>query len=305
MKCSNWFRQIAPTISLIGSLLLVSCSEEPAPGPISPIKPADKLTSSKQTPNQSTSGAVRPVNRLESSDRNALAKSGYSEPKVLQQLQEVRDELKAIADNNPCTYLAYKLNSAVDETNGAMTKLAYSSSDNGDSQALHKIGKAKARVQEAINYGWLSSAQGGQFLSQYATIESQIQAGSSPSSDCRGSSKSLWIKRTQGGLIAFCGHSIKVPKYATKQDAEFSINISPNDYITVDFGPDGWFDQEVTVTISYKDADLTGIDPTKLTLAWYDESTGQWVDLGGTVDLKNKTVTAKAKHFTQYTISSK
>ena len=302
MKRSNWFRQIAPTIFLIGSLLFVwSCSEEPAPGPISPINPADKLTSSKQTPNQST---VRPVNRLESG-YNALAKSGYNTARVLQLLEEVRDELKAIADNNPGTYLAYKLNSAVSETNGAMTTLSFTSSDNGDSYALYKIYRAKARVEETINYGLLTSAHGGQFISQYTAIENQIRTGSSPSSDCRGSSKSLWIKRTYGGLIAFCGHSIKVPKYANRQDATFSINISRNDYITVDFGPDSWFDQEVTVTISYKDADLTGIDLSKLTLAWYDESTGQWIDIGGTVDLVKKTVTAKTKHFTEYTISTR
>ncbi len=302
MKCSNWFRQIAPTIFLIGSLLFVSCSQEPAPGPISPINPADKLTSSKKTPNQST---VRPLNRLESSGHNALAKSGYNTAKVLQQLEEVRDELKAIADNNPGTYLANKLNSAVSETNGAIAILSFTSSNNGDSYALYKINRAQAKIEEAINYGLLTSAHGGQFLSQYTVVEDQIRAGSSPSDDCRGSGKSLWVKRTYGGLIAFCGHSIKVPKYATRRDATFSINISRNDYITVDFGPDGWFDQEVTVTISYQDADLTGIDLTKLTLAWHDESTGQWIDLGGTVDVLKKTVTAKTKHFTQYTISTK
>lgn len=305
MKCSYWLRKITPIIFLIGTWLLVSCSEEPASGPISPINPADKLNSTKQTPNPSTTGTVRPVNRLESSSPKALAKSGYNETKVLRQLEEVRDELKAIVDNNPGSYLVYKINSAISETNGAIAKLQYSSSAYGDAYVLYKINKAMSRIQDAINLNQLPSAHGEDFISQYTDIENQIRGGSSPNNDSRGSSKSLWIKRTYGGLIAFCGHSIKVPKYATKQDAEFSINISPNDYITVDFGPDGWFDQDVTVTISYAEADLSSIDPTKLTLAWYDESAGQWIDHGGTVDLIKKTVTAKTSHFTQYTIATK
>jgi hypothetical protein len=122
--------------------------------------------------------------------------------------------------------------------------------------------------------------------------------------DCRGTTKSQIISR-RGGKIEHCGHSVKVPKGAIKQDTEFSIAVSPTDYITVEFGPDGWFEKEVTVTISYNNADLTGIDPLNLTLAWYDETSGEWIDLGGKVDLKKKTVSAKAWHFTKYTLSAR
>jgi hypothetical protein len=40
-----------------------------------------------------------------------------------------------------------------------------------------------------------------------------------------------------------------------------------------------------------------------LTLAWYDETTGQWIDVGGTVNKKKKYVKVKINHFTQYTLS--
>ncbi len=306
MKRYNPFHQFFSIIALCSVLFFVAgCNDQPAPGPMSPIKSADQSTSTKSSSTQSTEDIVRPVTRLDNSGSNALAKSGYNEARVLQRLREVRDELEAIVDNNRYSAVAYKFDDAVDETNSAITKLVTSSSSFGDVYVLYKLANARGRVQDAINSGMLASKHGEQFINQYKSIESQIQAGASPTNDYRGSGKSLWVKRTYGGLITFCGHRIKVPKYATKQDAEFSINIASNDYITVDFGPDGWFDQEVTVTISYAEADLTGIDVTKLTLAWYDESIGKWINLGGTVDLINKTVTAKTKHFTQYTISTK
>lgn len=301
MKRSNWLGKIAPAISLMSSLLFVwSCSEEPTPGPISPITPGSKKLASKQTFDQSTANTVRPVQRLAN---RSLAKSGYNVAKVQQELQAVIDELQAIVDNNPGWIVEDKLDDVLREANDALAKLRRVPSD--DKGALYKIKRAKDRLQEAINRDLLLSAQGAQFMAQFDSVDEQVRDGISQDGDCRGRSKYLWIKRNYGGMIKFGGHSIDVPKYATKQDAQFSISIAPDDYITADFGPDGWFDQEVTVTISYKDADLTGINPSKLTLAWYDENSGQWVDLGGTVDLIQKTVTAKAWHFTQYTISTK
>jgi hypothetical protein len=297
----NWFRHLFSAIALSSTLLFVaSCSEGPAPGPISPINLDSRRLAPKQTSDQSSSNTVRPVQRLVS---RSLAKSGYNIAKVQQELQAVCDELAAIVDNRPGKAVEDKLSDVLKEAHGALAKLRRVPPD--DRSALYKIDRAKDRLQEAIYKRLLLPAQGEQFINQFAAVEEQIQTGVSPDGDCRGRSKYLWIKRNYGGMIKFGGHSIDVPKYATKQDAEFSISISPNDYITVEFGPDGWFDQPVIVTISYKDADLTAIDPAKLTLAWYDESAGQWIDLGGVVDVVNKTVTAKAWHFTQYTISTK
>ncbi len=317
MERQHWIRnRVYAVYFTIVALFAVSCGEGPVPGPISPSHSLDKRDRTKAKPEQSSSATVRPVKRLDHSTPQSLAKSGYDQAKVLQELQDVRDEMKAIVDKNLGASIANKLNGSVEHINDAIGMITSSSSDEegededeGEGQdekkVLKKLNKAKTKIQEAINSGLLLFAHGEQFKNQLTEIENQISSGASALHDYRGQSKYLWIKRNYGGLIKLGGHSVDVPKYATKQDAEFSINISPNDYITVDFGPDGWFDQPVTVTISYKDADLTGINPLKLTLAWYDESTGQWIDLGGVVDLVKKTVTAKAWHFTQYTISTK
>lgn len=318
MKRSNTLRKIYPAFSILCSwFLLWSCSEGPTPGPMSPIKLSEKPSTPAQTPQPSRTGTVRPVNRLAKREGLSLAKSGYNSALVVQLLEEVRDELDAIVANNPNSPGVSKLKSSIKEIGDALNTLSGNTDaddddvedddadESNDKRVLKDINKAKIRIDDAVAKGDLLAAQGAQFKNQLAEIENQINLGFSPASDFRGLSKSLWIKKTHGGMIKFAGHSIAVPKYATKVDAEFSINISANDYITADFGPDGWFDKEVSVTISYKDADLTGIDPTKLTLAWYDESAGQWIDLGGVVDLVKKTVTAKAWHFTQYTLSTK
>jgi hypothetical protein len=295
---------------VIVALFTISCSEAPTPGPISPINPSDKQLSAK-APDQTASNTVRPVNRLKTSAVHSLAKSGYNRDKVLQELQAVRDEVKAIVDNNPGTDVASILSEVVKKADEAMSKLGYNASSGhidgkaDDGKVLDAIKKAKDKLQEGVKKNLLLAAQGEQLMNQFIEVETQVKNGYSSSADYRGRSKLLWIRPNYGGLITFAGHSIRVPKYATRQDAEFSINISANDYITVDFGPDGYFYQYVTVTISYKDADLTGIDPSRLTLAWYDETLGQWIDLGGVVDTANKTVTAKTNHFTQYTISMK
>lgn len=301
MLCNTWFRKINLSAGLIASLaFLWSCSEGPAPGPMSPLNSGGK---SRSAVNNS---GVRPIKRQAP---QALAKSGYDRDKVVEALYTVRDEAQVIVNYNPGTGIASLLAEVVKKSNEAVAELAKSGDDKDDDEggkkALEKIKKAKEKIQEAMKKGLMLTAQGYQFLSQFAEVESQINDGYTPSVDCRGNNKSLWIRNIYGGMIKFCGHSIQVPKYATKQDAEFSISVSPNDYITVDFGPDGYFEQYLTVTVSYKDADLTGIDPTKLTLAWYDEKAGQWIDLGGVVDLVKKTVTAKNNHFTQYTLATK
>jgi hypothetical protein len=121
--------------------------------------------------------------------------------------------------------------------------------------------------------------------------------------NCLGTTKSKKLKHDKGGKIKHCGHKLEFPPYALSQDAIMSIEILPTSTIDVNFGPDGSFDIPVTVTICYKDADLTGIDEEDLTIAWYDEISGQWVDIGGTVDTKKQTVSAETDHFTQYTLS--
>lgn len=71
----------------------------------------------------------------------------------------------------------------------------------------------------------------------------------------------------------------------------------------VDFGPSGWFKKPVKITICFKELDLSGSDLNDLTITWYDPNTGEWIDVGGTVDIKGQKVYVEVWHFTQYSLA--
>jgi|GEM_PF-2193901 len=69
-----------------------------------------------------------------------------------------------------------------------------------------------------------------------------------------------------------------------------------------DFGPDGaTFDPPITVKINYDPGTLPeGIEPEDLVLAYYDEVSGEWVELADiVVDTINHTISGHLAHFTQ------
>jgi hypothetical protein len=61
----------------------------------------------------------------------------------------------------------------------------------------------------------------------------------------------------------------------------------------------------VTIRLSYKNADLTGIDENNLTIAWVDERTGELIEIKSRVNKRKKYVEGKTDHFTQYTLSTR
>ena len=73
-----------------------------------------------------------------------------------------------------------------------------------------------------------------------------------------------------------------------------------------DAGPDGTtFDRPVTITVSYDDpGDIPyGISEEDLYIALWNENTGQWVKLNGSVvDPVNNTISAPVSHFSKYAI---
>ncbi|MBA7614481.1 hypothetical protein ES703_21746 [subsurface metagenome] len=75
--------------------------------------------------------------------------------------------------------------------------------------------------------------------------------------------------------------------------------------LAYDFCPDGaTFDPAITLTWSYDPADIPeGVAEYDLVIAYYDEETGEWVELEGcVVDPVTKTVTAPVSHFTTFAI---
>ncbi len=284
------FRHLFPVIALSSMLLcVVSCSEGPTPGPISPINPATK--------NPQALSKIRPV--LRKSDetapgkpaRHALAKGAYTD----EQLLALINQQPALSTGELKTLLLSEA-----PLSGAVLKAVLDRDpkmSTGDLKAvLLASTPLPAEIEQAIQHNnYLSS---GDLL---AVLEGQAGFGQ----HFLGTTVTKWITKKDGGEIWHGGHKIKFPSGALPQDAQASISINPSNYIQVDFGPDGWFNKAVTVSLSYKNADLTGIDEKSLTIAWYDGATGQWHDVGGSVDTKKKRVNANVWHFTQYTLSTK
>lgn len=132
---------------------------------------------------------------------------------------------------------------------------------------------------------------------------SQITKLSKSISTCDGSIATMRMKPEQGGTLELCGNSMIIPPGALDKQKTMSIEVLNSAYMDVEFGPDGAFLKPITVRLSYKDANLTGVDINKLYIAWYDEANNKWVDIGGVVNQSGKYVEAQTDHFTQYTLS--
>ena len=90
--------------------------------------------------------------------------------------------------------------------------------------------------------------------------------------------------------------SMKVPKYG-----DLIARISE-----AVFGEHGTtFAKPAKVTLSYKGADLTDIDEEQLLAWYYNDETGEWECVGGTVDVKKKKVTFRIHHFSRYALAGR
>ena len=118
-----------------------------------------------------------------------------------------------------------------------------------------------------------------------------------------GSTVTAKISANTGGAFSNGDFAMSVPPGALSRDAKMSITVAAGEYLTADFGPDGSFNVPVTLTISYKNAELANVDQSRLRMKWYDTSSNKWVKVQGTIDTAKQTVTAEVWHFTQYTLS--
>lgn len=62
------------------------------------------------------------------------------------------------------------------------------------------------------------------------------------------------------------------------------------------------FQDFVTLTFTYTDEEIAGLDETSLQIYFWDEATSSWVAFGGDVDVDNNTITRKTSHFTTFAI---
>ena len=72
--------------------------------------------------------------------------------------------------------------------------------------------------------------------------------------------------------------------------------------VAVDFGPDGaTFDPPIDLSLVFDRGALSSADTDNLTMAYYDTSAGQWVELGNVVS-HSRRVSAQVSHFTQFAV---
>ena len=113
------------------------------------------------------------------------------------------------------------------------------------------------------------------------------------------------ILSRKGGDLSVTGVDLFIPMRAVANDTLYSINLPDLNVFYAEFGTDGLeFDNPVTVTFSYADADLSGVDESNISLAWFNENISRWLKIDCEVDIVNKTVTGQLKHFSAYGLIS-
>jgi len=84
------------------------------------------------------------------------------------------------------------------------------------------------------------------------------------------------------------------------------VKINKIGEVSADLRPDGMtFKNPVWLKLSYKGADLTGIDENTLVIMYLNEEIGAWeVVEGSVVDTQHQTVSAPLYHFSRYAVGS-
>ncbi len=113
------------------------------------------------------------------------------------------------------------------------------------------------------------------------------------------------ISASEGGRLELLDVVLEIPAGAVPHDTIFSISIPDLNVFYNEFGTNGLvFEKPVKVTMSYRDADLTGINEASIRIAWFNYQTGVFEDLACTVDTVNKSITAELEHFSAYGLIS-
>jgi hypothetical protein len=113
------------------------------------------------------------------------------------------------------------------------------------------------------------------------------------------------ISAEEGGQLALYDVILDIPPGAVDNDTLFSITIPDITVFYNEFGTDGLeFVKPVTVTMSYREADLSDVNESTIRIAWYNNSTDNFEDVDCAVDFDNKTVTAELYHFSAYGLIS-
>jgi hypothetical protein len=113
------------------------------------------------------------------------------------------------------------------------------------------------------------------------------------------------IVAADGGSLQLADVTLSIPSGALAFDTLYSISIPDINTFYNEFGTNGLvFDKPVTVTMSYRDADLSGVNVASIRIAWLNPKTGMFESIRCTLDPVNKTVTGTLNHFSAYALIS-
>ncbi len=108
-----------------------------------------------------------------------------------------------------------------------------------------------------------------------------------------------------GGVLELFDVTLTIPPGAVPNDTLFSIDIPDSEVFFNHFGTDGLvFDVPVWVEMSYRDADLSGINESSIRIGYLNEVTGKIVDIDCVVDTDRKVVIGQLMHFSAYGLIS-
>ena len=119
------------------------------------------------------------------------------------------------------------------------------------------------------------------------------------------------ITADTGGTVAISGSiTVEVPPGAINGSLNITVQeetgSSPTGFTLLgnvyEIGPTGTqFSEPVNITLHYNPADVpSGMSETNIHIYWYNEQTNSWVDMGGTVNTANHTVTIQVTHLSKY-----
>jgi hypothetical protein len=113
------------------------------------------------------------------------------------------------------------------------------------------------------------------------------------------------ISAANGGVVSLLDVELTFPPNALANDTLISIDIPDISVFENHFGTDGLqFSVPVKVVMSYRDADLSGVNESTIAIAWYNTTAGEWDKMVCTLDTVNKTVTGYLEHFSAYALIS-
>ncbi|MCA9728273.1 MAG: hypothetical protein R3E12_07005 [Candidatus Eisenbacteria bacterium] len=104
---------------------------------------------------------------------------------------------------------------------------------------------------------------------------------------------------TESAVIESGIYRLEIPAGALPDPTTYSMQYRDRGPVEVELGPHGSvFDVPVQLSIDLSGSTLaSGSD---VSLYWWDEDHGQWVDVGGTWDPATSTLTASLAHFSRY-----